>query len=64
MKVDESWRELQLSPAFDRQLSCILINSRRLSTGSNSDESQGSLCAFDQSCELMRVTKLWAVCTL
>jgi hypothetical protein len=39
MRVDESWWKLPRSVAFDRQLSLILVHSRRLWTGSNFDES-------------------------
>ncbi len=42
MRVDESWRELQLLLAFDRQLSSTLIDFELL-------QILMSLCAFDQS---------------
>ncbi len=43
---DESWRELQLSLAFDRQLSSTLIDFELVQILMRFDE---SLCAIDQS---------------
>ncbi len=46
MRVDESWRGLQLSLAFDRQLSSTLIDFELVQILMRVDE---SLCVFDQS---------------
>ncbi len=46
MRVDESWRELQLPLAFDRQLSSTLIDFELVRILIRVD---ASLCAFDQS---------------
>ena len=56
---NESWCELQLSLAFDRQLSSTLINFELVQILMRVDK---SLCAFDRSWELMRVAKVLAVC--